>query len=111
VRLLEREGIIPPPARTTVKQWIDPENYEHRRRIERESDARRYAGEASFRLAGTSDAYRLRRLQVRELGLSVGHTAKVLTLDFGEPISEHTVARSERAGEWLSPYERQENAA
>jgi len=94
-RILEQQGVQPPPSVSTIRRWLDDGCLErHRARVRNWN--RQQAEDARWR----------RLVALRALGLSVSDTAKVMTLDFGDPVTEHAVMRSEQAGRWMRPWAR-----
>lgn len=96
-RLLNRRGI--PVTRDTVTRWIDEKAHARRTRasadrLRRERAANRLEGSEPWLRSDAGCEYRMARLQVLvRAGLPAEHVARVLTLDFGVPISGDVVRR------------------
>lgn len=86
----------------TILRWTDPAYAEvkrqEKRRRERDRQRRLHPGS---RWRTITDAARMDRLRdLRKVGLTPAATAKVLTLDFGVPMSRNQVSHAEKTGRY-----------
>lgn len=105
--LLERE-FGRRPAENTVRCWVDQRFREANYTKSNSSAAIKRAKARKGRLAhpamtrstnGTRPEFKLARMQaLREIGLPVTQIAKVMELDFGDPMSDYKVRQALAAG-------------
>lgn len=95
VRLLKRELDIE-VSEITVRRWVDPDFADQMRRWGRQHTRRQRHHTATFRFPGVrTSAWKHARMRALrdDAGLSAAAISRLMTFDFGEPISERTVRR------------------